>query len=423
MSLETTTLAKVSKEEEKSWGHIALIQAGVMICVPSLMLGGILIEGMGLGQAILAGTIGYGLATLIMVMMGIQGHDLKVPTVVCSQSSFGVSGSRYIISVLFIASLIGWFALQTNVCGSAFTTLMQECFGVTIPVWMSSVIWGIIMLITAVYGINALTKLNIIAVPALILVSIYGTYKAIQLKGLGGLKSYEPVGEMDLFTGVMLTVGFLVVGAVIAADFTRYQKSRKDTVKSTAYGIMPAGIAMLIMGAIMTLVAGTYDITLVLAEIGIPILGAVILILATWTSNTTNAYSAGIDIVALFNLSDDKRASVTMIAGLIGTVLGSAGIINYFQVFLDLSNYFFIPIAGVMLTDYFIRCKGKAELWNPSEHWNKSGVIAWAVAFLIGLLIPGNLSVIIAFLVAELVYFLMSKYEYNLRIKEVDIQG
>lgn len=37
--METTTLAEVPMEERKSWIDVAMIQAGIMICVPSLMLG------------------------------------------------------------------------------------------------------------------------------------------------------------------------------------------------------------------------------------------------------------------------------------------------------------------------------------------------------------------------------------------------
>ena len=72
-------------------------------------------------------------------------------------------------------------------------------------------------------------------------------------------------------------------------DFTRYQRTRKDTVLSSAIGVMPAGMAMLILGAVMTRIAQQYDISLVFSNIGLPFLGMVVLILATWTTNTTNA--------------------------------------------------------------------------------------------------------------------------------------
>ena len=41
-TMETTTLTEVPMEERKSWISVAFMQAGIMICVPSLLLGGIL---------------------------------------------------------------------------------------------------------------------------------------------------------------------------------------------------------------------------------------------------------------------------------------------------------------------------------------------------------------------------------------------
>lgn len=403
-TIETTTLNPVPIEERKGWFTVALIQAGVMICVPTLMLGGLLVDGLSMQNAIIAGTMGFVIAVLIMVFMAVQGSDLGVPTVVCASSTFGKSGSRSLLSILFIVSLIGWFAVQSQVCGAAFSNLMSTAFGIGIPIWLSTTIWGVVMLITAVYGINALSILNYISVPALILISGYGAYIALKTKGVSILFNHVPPHPMTMIQGISLTVGFLVVGSVIAADYTRYQKTRIDSIKSSVLGIMPAGLAMVILGAIMSLVSGTYDITLVLSKLGVPILGAIVLILATWTTNTTNAYSAGIDIVMLFNLNDSKRAFVTMISGLLGTILGAIGIINYFEAFLNWSGYLFTPIAGVIIADYFIRFKGDPEKWHENKGFDIIAIVSWAVGSLISIIFTRGLPIVYGFLVSGLLY-------------------
>ena len=58
-NVEVTTLSPVPPEEKKSWLSVAFMQAGIMICVPSLLLGGILAQAMPLSNAIIAGIIGY----------------------------------------------------------------------------------------------------------------------------------------------------------------------------------------------------------------------------------------------------------------------------------------------------------------------------------------------------------------------------
>ena len=155
-TMETTTLTEVPAEERKSWISVAFMQAGIMICVPSLMLGGMLAGAMPLTFAISSGIVGYIIVIILFSLMGIIGSDLGVPTCMTTLGGFGKKGSRFIISTLIFISMIGWFAVQNDVCGSAFSNLMTEFFGLSVPVWLSSAVWGAIMLVTAVYGINAL---------------------------------------------------------------------------------------------------------------------------------------------------------------------------------------------------------------------------------------------------------------------------
>ena len=81
-NVESVTLEQVPMEERKSWADVAMIQAGIMICVPSLMLGGILAESMPMSQAIWSGVIGYAVIVALMIFCGIMGSDLGVPTCV-----------------------------------------------------------------------------------------------------------------------------------------------------------------------------------------------------------------------------------------------------------------------------------------------------------------------------------------------------
>ena len=91
-------------EERKSWADVAMIQAGIMICVPSLMLGGILAESMPMSQAIWSGVIGYAVIVALMIFCGIMGSDLGVPTCVVASGVFGKQGSSKLISALFMIS-------------------------------------------------------------------------------------------------------------------------------------------------------------------------------------------------------------------------------------------------------------------------------------------------------------------------------
>ncbi|MBR4862143.1 MAG: cytosine permease [Firmicutes bacterium] len=404
-NIETTTLEQVPEHERKGWVDVALIQAGVFICVPSLLLGGLLASSMSLGSAILAGIIGYVLSTVVAVATGIIGVDLHVPTCVVTKSSFGETGSRIIVSSVFAVASIGWFAVQNNVCGSAFSSFM-ETMGIHIPASVSAAIWGIVMLITAVIGIDSLKWLNQISVPALVVIMGAGCFMAVKNYGTDGV-SAEVESTMGILGGIALTASFMGVTMSCAPDFTRYQKSRGGVWASSFVGILPAGIVLLVMGAVLTKIVGENDLSLVMCMIGLPILGTLVLILATWTTNTTNAYTAGINMVMLFNLKDEKRAFVTGIAGVIGTVLAVMGLLNNISAFFDWLGYLFLPVGGVMVGDYWILRKGMPQLWGYCKGFNWAGVIAWAAGAVISIYVTLSGAIFIGFAVSALLYVVL----------------
>ncbi len=408
LNIETRTLERVTNEERKSWLSVAAIEAGVLICVPSLMLGGMLAGAMPMNQALLAGTVGYVIAVLLTAVIGMEGYDLGIPLCVLSLSSFGKKGGKYVATTLLVLSLMGWFAVQAYVCGSAFSNMLSGFLRIEVPVGVSVLVWGIIMLLTAVYGIDALKWLNYAAVPALVLVTMLGCFLAVQKFSLSGLDT--PVTQtMTFLGGVGLTFSFNATGMVIAPDYTRYNKSRKDAAKSMILGILPAGLLMFYMGAVMSKLTGLYDISLIMGEVGIPILGIVVLILATWTSNTTNAYSAGISMVMLFNLKDDKRAVTTLVAGVAGTILALLGLSSYFEEVLNVLGYAFAPMAGILIADYWILMKGRPESWKETPGVDISGLVSWCIGVVVSVAIPYGLPVLNGLIVAGAVYWVMRR--------------
>ena len=349
-NVESVTLEQVPMAD------VAMIQAGIMICVPSLMLGGILAESMPMSQAIWSGVIGYAVIVALMIFCGIMGSDLGVPTCVVASGVFGKQGSSKLISALFMISMIGWFAVQNGVCGSAFSNLIEASTGVKIPIPVSTVVWGIIMLVTAVYGINALDKLNKIAIPALVIVTVIGCVVAIQRFGTGNLS---------------MTI--------------------EDPAMSFADGV------------VMTRIAQQYDISLVFSNIGLPFLGMVVLILATWTTNTTNAYSAGLNAVMVFNLKESGRSMATVILGAVGTVLAAVGVAGNFEGFLTLLGNAFMPIIALFIVEYWSLGKGKAENFTLREGWSVAGIVTWALGFAATFLTVG-ISFINGMLVSGILY-------------------
>lgn len=226
--MENFALEQVRPEDRKGWISLAFVQMGMIICVPSLLLGRLLSLGMPLWKAIASGTAGYLLTVLLSFPLGMQGADLGIPSVRIAASTFGRKGARFLI--------------------------------------------GTVMLVSAVFGMNALRRLDACSLPLLAAIMIGGTVMAFARYGTGGLYA-PPEDTMTFVQGVGLSFSFTAAAAVTCADITRFQKNRKETVKSVFWGVMPAGIFTLCLGVLITKATGDYDITTVLASVGLPVLG------------------------------------------------------------------------------------------------------------------------------------------------------
>ncbi len=408
---ETFALRPVAPEEQKSWVEMVFVQAGMIICIPGFLMGAMLAESMTTVNALIAGIGGWGLVVFLTFVLGVEGADLHVPSCVLCQATFGSTGSRIIISSVFAISCVGFFGLQTNVCGLAFVNLMRESFGITIPVMASSIFWGLVMVIIAVWGMDALKKLDTASVPLLLAIMLLGTILAFRHFGTAGFTTNEVTEPtMGMAEGIGLSFSFMAVGAITAPDLTRYQRDRRDTVKSSFWGIMPAGVITMAIGVIMTRIAGIYDISMVMVTVGIPILGVVVMIIATLTTNSINAYCGGLDIIMLFGVSDHRRREATFISGMVGVLLAVVGILDFIEVFLNWISFVFAPIGGVMIADYWFIGRGKPENWHPMEGFNWVGIAATVISLVIALFIPIGVFNVNGIVVAMIVYLILERF-------------
>ena len=386
---------EVDESHRQSWLSIAAVWAGGMICVPCLMIGGVLAGGgLSLGEMLASILIGYGLICVYMIFIGMQACDTGLPVSVMASGALGEKGARYIISILLAIACVGWFGIQSATCGSAFANMLASMMGTEATpamVTVCSLIWGVIMLATACAGFKGLKWLNYVAVPLLVIVCLYGLVAGI-VKNDGGaaIANYAPEASQGMVFGISMVVASFALGGVISADYCRFAKSRGDVVKSSIVGVIPAGLFMLLTGALMSIVTGEYDISAILASLGVPFIGLVALVLATWTTNVTNAYSGGLALSNLLGFDESKFKITTGIAGGIGTLLAAFGLLNAFQGFLSLMSGRIPPLAGVLIAAYWIVGKGKKENFKMRPGFSAPGVISFLVGAVLACITGGT---------------------------------
>ncbi len=391
--IEQQGLSQVRPEDKKDWKSIVLIWAGGVICVPALMVGAFITNGLGFKSSVVAMVIGYLIVVGYMVFMAMQSEDLGVPSVVTFEGAFGKKGSSYVASTVIVFCFTSWFAFQTAICGAAFSGLLER-YGILFPVSASMIIWGAIMTITAVYGFGLMKVLNLVSVPAMAFILVYAVINILSKpEAYQKIIEFQPVNPMPLIAGIGIAVGGFAAGGVLAGDITRYCKNRKETALSVIVGVLPAGIGALIVGSILAINAGSLgmdntSIVNMLSSVGAPILGLLVLILATWTTNVSNAYTAGFALLNIAKMQNNKRSLSCFIVGVVGTLLAVFGALNYFSGFLNILGTFIPPIAGVTIMDYWGIRKGKIENWNPVNGFNLAGFLAWSIGAVVAIKFP-----------------------------------
>lgn len=393
---EQSTGFEIKAEQRQSWLSIAMVWAGGMICVPCLMVGGVLSGGgLSIPQIVISILIGYGLICAYMIFIGMQACDTGLPVSVMAEGALGKQGARYIISLLLAIACVGWFGIQSATCGTAFASMLASMLGMAAPsqamTVVCSIVWGVIMLLTACAGFKGLKYLNYVAVPLLVIVCLYGIIVGIiSHNGSAAIAAYAPEQSAGLVFGISMTVASFALGGVISADYCRFAKNRGDVVKSSIVGVIPAGLFILLTGAIMSIVTGQYDITAILASLGVPVIGLIALVLATWTTNVTNAYSGGLALSNLLGFDESKFKITTGIAGAIGTLMAAFGLLNAFQGFLSLMSALIPPLAGVVIADYWIVCQGKKENFRQQPGFALPGVAAFTIGALAACITGGT---------------------------------
>ncbi|MFT7487282.1 MAG: NCS1 family nucleobase:cation symporter-1, partial [Candidatus Paceibacteria bacterium] len=117
--------------EARNWSvvNMASLWIGMVVCVPTYMLAGGLIDlGMNWVQAVGTVLLGNIIVLIPMILNGHAGTKLGVPFPVLSRASFGIRGAN-IPSVLRGLVACGWFGIQTAIGGAAIYQLVGALRG------------------------------------------------------------------------------------------------------------------------------------------------------------------------------------------------------------------------------------------------------------------------------------------------------
>ncbi|MFD1416456.1 cytosine permease [Oceanobacillus jeddahense] len=410
----------VPQQERKHWFTISLVWIAVGIDLSAVIFGVELGSGMAFGDALISVLIGSGILGFLAAFCAYVGTATGFSTSMISRFTFGISGAKF-VSFFMAVALLGWFGVQTGFFAENASAIFQHSFHVDVPLPLLAAFGGILMTSTAIYGYKAIEKLSAWAVPLLLILIFLTIGLAINQYGTEALSA--PVDNVfTMGMAISLAISVFITGAVISPDISRWAKTKKDAILASFTGFFVGNSFMIIVAMILSRIMNESSLTTIMIMVGLGVPGILVLILAQWTTNTSNAYSSGLSFAVIF--TKVNKGLLTLIAGGLGSLLAVLGIYDNFIDFLTIMSMFITPIAGVYTASYYF---GKQKYFTVAVGQDKNfkllPLLAWFLGAVVNWLtspgpvglelfefttIPALDSFIIAF-IAQLIFILIIK--------------
>jgi putative hydroxymethylpyrimidine transporter CytX len=334
--------------------------------------------------------------------------------------SFGIRGSN-LAAILNIVQLIGWASIMLIIGGRAGAMLGKPLGGIFASQHFWIVVIGLGTLAWALYTGRTIWKLmQTSAVIGLLLVVILMTWVSFKEFG-SGIMTVKPQ-TMPFMTGLDLVIAMPISWLPLVADYARFAEKTSTSFWNTWWGYFIVSCWMYVLGLMATLVTGDTDpgvmILRTMGSIGLALPALVMVVFSTITSDFPDIYSA---TCSMLNISSKISAKGLMwIAGVLSILVALVFPADQYENFLLLIGGMFVPLFGIVLTDYFLMRKRQLSLDalydTQGEYWYTGGVNlvamgAWAIGFIvfetIAILKLSVGSSIPAMLIAGLCYYVL----------------
>ena len=368
----------VREDETVSGWSVGIVIFGICLTLPTLYTGAITAEQLGfIGTA-----KAVGLASLVLSIMSIPaaivGAETRLSSYLIIEFVFGRRGSDFVNALLGL-TLLGWFAVTAGFFGETLAIAFEEMFAVSPPTWLLTLISSVLILITTIFGFKAIDRLALFAVPLLILFLLYVSNLSLADSSWEAVLNTEGSNPAYFSTAVSTVIGSLIVGVVLMPDLSRYARSVKDCVSASVLGNGVGNCFSMLMGVAPAIVTGLLDPMAYMIALGLVGSAFVILVFATWTTNSVNLYSTTLAVAIIKPKIPEWK--LTVACGVIGTALAMIGITDYFIGFLEWLGVIVPPVASIYLTDYFVlkQKNYSLTLQDSLPDYDRAAIVAWVI--------------------------------------------
>jgi len=364
------------------WGNLGVSLLGFTGAIFVLQPNGAGTPKLSLAAGLTAIVVGTVLGTVPIALAGLMGARTGAPAMVLLRGLFGARMS-YLPTALNILQCLGWGIFELVTIATAAHTVAPS-----LPRWAYVLIAGVVTAWLAARPLGFVRTLRRYVTSAVVVVL---AYLFIELA-----RHPLPAFTHGSWSGYWAATDTVVAAAIsfapLAADYTRHSRTERAAFTGTLVGYSVTQVLCYVIGllALVTVARNPNDIYGAFIALPLGTVGFAILAARELDQSFANVYSTAVSTQNLRPLWD-RRVLAVSIAAL--TTAGALYLnIADYENFLDLLGSVFVPMAAVLIIDFFVLSRGHWDLSiGARSRWPMLG--PWAIGFVTYQLInPGYIS-------------------------------
>jgi putative hydroxymethylpyrimidine transporter CytX len=260
--------------------------------------------------------------------------------------------------VLNIAQNLGWSVFELIIIATAAAALSQRLFGFEAK-WLWALVFGAVSLGLGLLGPIGFVRryLRKFATWALLLSMAYLTWWVLTKASLHAYWRAPGKGGFPSFgQGVDLVIGSIVSWTPLAADYTRFARTRRGAALGAGIGYFVPTLWVFALGAFLVLSRHVTDAQAIPTAVAAGGVIALVALLAITVDESEKAfadiYSTAVSVQNLL-----PRAPQRVLIAIVATLATAGAIVldlSSYQSFLFLLGSFFVPLFGVLLAHWLV---------------------------------------------------------------------
>jgi nucleobase:cation symporter-1, NCS1 family len=361
------------------WGNLS-------VSLLVIVIGALLVPALSLPTAMLAILVGAVVGNVLLGIAAAIGADARVPGMVVLRAPLGERGS-WVPTAFNVAQNVGWSTFELIIIATAAAAASERIFGWE-GKWLWTLLFGALSWALGMLGPIGFVRryLRKVASWALLFSMGYLTYWAISKSHLHAFWNAPGTGGFPSFgQAVDLVIASIVSWTPLAADYTRFARTRRGAGLGAGIGYFVPTIWCIGLGCLIVLARHVSDAQqlpgAVAAAGGIAFVALIAVTIDESEKAFADIYSTAVSLQNYL-----PRVSQRLLITLVSVVAtGLALILSFggsFENFLFLLGSFFVPLLGVLVADWLLAgCRYTEERFFAGPDWRPAGLIAWLAGF------------------------------------------